>query len=73
MPMLRDVLIGDAELRGRKKQLAEANGYPYPTSQTPRQAIRRTLLGELESGAILEGAEKYRRIAQTSGLPRDNH
>lgn len=25
------------------------------------------------TGAILEGAEKYQRIAQSMGLPRDNH
>lgn len=29
--------------------------------------------GRLASGAILEGSEKFRRIAPTSGLPRDNH
>jgi dihydroxy-acid dehydratase len=35
--------------------------------------IQRKLVGQLESGAILEGAEKFQRIAQTMGLPRDNH
>ena len=30
-------------------------------------------VGQLNTGAILEGAEKYQRIAQTMGLPRDNH
>ena len=29
--------------------------------------------GQMNTGAILEGAEKYQRIAQTKGLPRDNH
>jgi dihydroxy-acid dehydratase len=31
------------------------------------------VVGQLDTGAILEGAEKYQRIAQTRGLPRDNH
>jgi dihydroxy-acid dehydratase len=27
----------------------------------------------LESGAVLENAVQYQRIAQTKGIPRDNH
>ena len=46
---------------------------PFPRSQTPWQEIQRALVGQLASGAILEGSEKFQRIAQTSGLPRDNH
>ena len=42
-------------------------------SQTPWQEIQRATVGQMETGAILEGAEKYQRIAQTMGLPRDNH
>ncbi|GGE21818.1 hypothetical protein GCM10011529_30570 [Polymorphobacter glacialis] len=68
-----DVLIPDAELAERRRVLVEAGGYAYPKSQTPWQEIQRGLVGQLESGAILEGAEKYQRIAQTAGLPRDNH
>ncbi|MEG3155699.1 hypothetical protein U1700_12455 [Sphingomonas sp. RB1R13] len=26
-----------------------------------------------EGGAILEGSDRYQRIAQTHGIPRDNH
>ena len=48
-------------------------GYSYPRSQTPWQEIQRATVGQMETGAILEGAEKYQRIAQTMGLPRDNH
>ena len=55
------------------KALIEAGGYAYPASQTPWQEIQRALVGQMNSGAILEGAEKYQRIAQTMGLPRDNH
>ncbi len=68
-----DVLISDAELAERRRALAEAGGYPYPASQTPWQEIQRAVVGQMESGAILEGAEKYQRIAQTRGVPRDNH
>ncbi|MET0376750.1 MAG: IlvD/Edd family dehydratase [Rhizorhabdus sp.] len=68
-----DVLISDAELAGRRTALQAAGGYPYPASQTPWQEIQRALVGQMDSGAILEGSEKYQRIAQTKGLPRDNH
>ena len=68
-----NVLIPDAELAQRRAALAAEGGYPYPASQTPWQEIQRDLVGQLDSGAILEGSEKYQRIAQTSGLPRDNH
>jgi dihydroxy-acid dehydratase len=68
-----DVLISDAELTERKRALEASGGLPYPQSQTPWQAIQRRLVGQLDSGAILEGAEEFQRIAQTRGLPRDNH
>jgi dihydroxy-acid dehydratase len=68
-----DVLIDDAELAERRRVLAEAGGYRYPASQTPWQEIQRAIVGQLNEGAILEGAERYQRIAQTMGLPRDNH
>ncbi|MBC2667327.1 dihydroxy-acid dehydratase family protein [Novosphingobium flavum] len=68
-----DVLIADEELAERRAALEAAGGYPYPPSQTPWQEIQRRLVGQLSSGAILEGSEKYQRIAQSMGLPRDNH
>ena len=68
-----NVLISEEELASRRKALAEAGGYAYPASQTPWQQIQRATVGQLESGAILEGAEEFQRIAQTRGLPRDNH
>ena len=68
-----DVLIGSDALAERRRQLVEAGGYAYPQSQTPWQAIQRSLVGQLESGAILEGAEQFQRLAQDAGLPRDNH
>ncbi|WP_066803744.1 IlvD/Edd family dehydratase [Sphingomonas asaccharolytica] len=68
-----DVLVDEAELAERRRVLEAAGGYRYPASQTPWQEIQRAVVGQLGSGAILEGAEAYQRIAQTKGLPRDNH
>ncbi|MEK9212977.1 IlvD/Edd family dehydratase [Sphingomonas sp. 2378] len=68
-----NILISDEELAERRKVLAAAGGYKYPASQTPWQEIQRSVVGQMSTGAILEGAEKYQRIAQTQGLPRDNH
>ncbi|WP_443027410.1 IlvD/Edd family dehydratase [Sphingomonas sp. LR59] len=68
-----NVLISDEDLAERRRALTEAGGYAYPRSQTPWQEIQRATVGQMETGAILEGAEKYQRIAQTMGLPRDNH
>jgi dihydroxy-acid dehydratase len=68
-----DLLVDEAELERRRAALDAAGGYAVPTSQTPWQEIQRALVGQMDSGAILEGSEKYQRIAQTRGLPRDNH
>jgi dihydroxy-acid dehydratase len=68
-----NVLIGDEELAERRRVLMEAGGYAYPASQTPWQEIQRAIVGQMNTGAILEGSEQYQRIAQTRGLPRDNH
>ena len=68
-----DVLIPDDDLAERRRVLAEAGGYRYPASQTPWQGIHRSLVGQFDTGAILEGTETYQRIAQTRGLPRDSH
>ncbi|CAD7336900.1 dihydroxy-acid dehydratase family protein [Sphingomonadales bacterium 56] len=68
-----NVLIPDEELEARRAALRAEGGYAYPASQTPWQEIQRALVGQLDKGAILEGAEKFQRIAQTQGLPRDNH
>ncbi|PHQ62795.1 MAG: dihydroxy-acid dehydratase, partial [Sphingobium sp.] len=68
-----NVLIPDEELAERRAALEAAGGFQYPASQTPWQEIQRSVVGQMNTGAILEGAEKYQRIAQTMGLPRDNH
>ncbi len=68
-----DVLVSDEVLAARRAALEAKGGYAYPASQTPWQEIQRAVVGQMDTGAILEGAEKYQRIAQTKGLPRDNH
>ncbi len=68
-----DVLLSDDELAERRRALDAAGGYRYPASQTPWQAIQRSVVGQMATGAILEGAEAFQQIAQTQGLPRDNH
>lgn len=68
-----NVLISESELAERRSELEAAGGFGYPASQTPWQEIQRSVVGQMSTGAILEGSEKYQRIAQTMGLPRDNH
>lgn len=68
-----NVALSDAELAARRAALVAQGGFAYPASQTPWQEIQRAIVGQLDTGAILEGSEKYQRIAQTKGLPRDNH
>jgi dihydroxy-acid dehydratase len=68
-----NVLISEEELQQRRRDLEAAGGYPVPKSQTPWQEIQRATIGQAESGAVLENATKYQRIAQTIGVPRHNH
>jgi dihydroxy-acid dehydratase len=68
-----DVLVSAEEIDRRRSAFERAGGYRYPPSQTPWQEIQRALVGQLENGASLNGATEYQRIAQTRGLPRDNH
>lgn len=68
-----DVLISAEELATRREAFERAGGYAYPESQTPWQEFQRGMVGQLETGAVLEPAVKYHRIIDTRGLPRDNH
>jgi dihydroxy-acid dehydratase len=68
-----NVLLSEEALAERREALEQQGGYAYPASQTPWQEIQRALVGQMDSGAILEGAEAFQRVAQTKGLPRDNH
>jgi len=68
-----NIQISDEEIAKRRAELVAAGGYVYPESQTPWQEIQRSYVGQMETGAVLEPAVKYQRIAQTKGIPRDNH
>jgi dihydroxy-acid dehydratase len=68
-----NILITAEELDERRRALQSAGGYAYPASQTPWQEIQRRSIGQLETGAVLEEAVKFQRLAQTQGVPRHNH
>ena len=44
-----------------------------PKHQTPWQEIQRGMVDQLAEGMVLKPAVKYRDVAHTSGMPRDNH
>ncbi len=68
-----NVLLPEAELAARRAELEQRGGYRYPPDQTPWQEIQRRLTGQLATGAVLEPAVKYQRLAATRGVPRHNH
>src|SRR6202042_981900 len=53
--------------------LQAAGGYQFPASQTPWQELYRANVGQMQTGAVLELAVKYQRLAQTQGVPRHSH
>ena len=68
-----DMLLDGEEIARRRADLVIEEGKTYPASQTPWQEIQRGLVGQFDTGAVLEPAINYQRIAQTRGLPRDSH
>jgi dihydroxy-acid dehydratase len=68
-----NALVPKETLDQRRRALQDAGGYPYPASQTPWQELQRGAVGQLSSGAVLEPAVKYQRIASAKGTPRHNH
>jgi dihydroxy-acid dehydratase len=67
------MLVPTEELGRRRAELEAAGGYQVPPSQTPWQELQRATVGQLSTGAVLEPAVKYQRVAETFGIPRDNH
>ncbi|MER5171095.1 IlvD/Edd family dehydratase [Thioclava kandeliae] len=62
-----DMLVSDAELDRRK-----AEGLPkVPPSATPWQQLYRETVTQMQDGATIRGAEKFRAISRK--LPRHNH
>ena len=65
--------LPEEEIARRRAALDAEGGYQFPANQTPWQEIQRGIVGQFDTGAVLEPAIKYQRIAQTRGLPRDSH
>jgi len=68
-----DILVTDDEITRRRAELQNNGGYHYPDHQTPWQEIQRGMVDQLAQGMVLKPAVKYQHIAQTKGVPRDNH
>ncbi|MFG1345316.1 IlvD/Edd family dehydratase [Xanthobacter autotrophicus DSM 431] len=68
-----DILIPPEELAQRRADLQGHGGYHVPQSQTPWQEIQRSMVAQFDEGMVLKPAVKYQRVAQTMGVPRDNH
>jgi dihydroxy-acid dehydratase len=68
-----NMLVNDEDLAARRRELQASGGYPIPASQTPWQEMQRAVIGQADTGAVLEGSVKYQRLAQTVGVPRHNH
>jgi xylonate dehydratase len=62
-----DMLVSETEITRRKREGAPA----VPPSATPWQEMYRSAVGQLDGGAVLEDAVKYRDVA--SKTPRHNH
>ncbi len=64
-----NIMITDEELAKRR-----AAWKPHiKESQTPWQELQRKFVGQLASGACLDFAVNYQKIAQTKGVPRHSH
>jgi dihydroxy-acid dehydratase len=68
-----DMLVDAAELARRRAEIARVEDAVTPQSQTPWQELQRGITGQFDTGATLEPAVKYQRIAKTKGVPRDSH
>jgi dihydroxy-acid dehydratase len=68
-----DILISRDALNERRAALQGHGGYKAPPSQTPWQEIQRSMVDQLSEGMVLKPAVKFQKVAQTFGVPRDNH
>ena len=68
-----NILISEEELASRRAELEAAGGFSYPNHQTPWQEIQRGMVDQLSEGMVLKPAVRYRRLAQSKGIPRNNH
>lgn len=68
-----DMMISAEELNERRAALQGHGGYQFAKNQTPWQEIQRAMVDQFDEGMVLKPAVKYQRVAQTMGVPRDNH
>jgi dihydroxy-acid dehydratase len=68
-----NILISPEELAERRAALQADGGFHFPQHQTPWQEIQRSMVDQLGQGMVLKPAVKYQKVAQTYGVPRDNH
>ena len=68
-----DMMISTEELNRRRTALSGQGGFRYAGNQTPWQEIQRSMVDQFDEGMVLKPAVKYQRVAQTMGVPRDNH
>ena len=68
-----NILISAEEVAARHADLKAKGGFPHPKNQTPWQELYRDTVGQHATGACLELATRYRNIAGTIGVARDNH
>ena len=68
-----DIMIPPAEVAQRHADLRSEGGFRYAANQTPWQEIQRGMVDQFDEGMVLKPAVKYQRVAQTMGVPRDNH
>jgi len=61
------MLVPDSEIERRRKD----GPPPIPETATMWQEIFRATVGQMDGGAVMEPALKYRKIAQKT--PRHNH
>jgi len=64
-----NLLVPEAELAARRAAWTP----PTLDNQTPWQEIYRAMVGQLSTGACLEPATLYLDVANSKGIPRDNH
>jgi dihydroxy-acid dehydratase len=64
-----NMLISDEALAARKAAWKP----PAVVNQTPWQELQREKIGQLETGACMDFAVKYQKVATTFGVPRNNH
>src|SRR4029453_15022937 len=57
-----DMVLSEAELAQRRRELEAAGGFPIPPSQTPWQEIQRSMVDQLADGMVLRPAVNYHRV-----------